>query len=288
MHSRRDATPSGHNARMTLELVNGLRTVHSFRYVEARRRRDGGGVHERTVEVEIGTAIGLPTGVDGILFASDLQGCLGGNGPLAGVAIVEDLTCLALDGVLPPLSRLGCVLAGDLFGDPTAGRSANGDVSTVWDSFADEFAWVAGVLGNHDELGDLRDLASDGRRRFNERRTNVRVLDGDHVIYGGVRIAGVSGIAGRQGKPMRRPEDDQLRALRSALTCAPDILVLHQGPDLASLGYEGSPAIAAVVREHRVPLVVSGHQQWPAPTAMLSSTTRVLNVDGRVVILLRG
>jgi hypothetical protein len=49
----------------------------------------------------------------------------------------------------------------------------------VWKAFADRFAWVAGVAGNHDDVTAIH------------RSYRVHLLDRDRVKLGGVRLGGV-------------------------------------------------------------------------------------------------
>jgi Icc protein len=191
---------------------------------------------------------------------------------------------LADAGELPAPGRTGVVLAGDLWADPACvQRGGLGDVRTVWQAFASAFCWVVGVAGNHDDFGGAAELA---RLRTGRR---VRLLDGDACEQSGLRIAGVSGIIGPPRRPWRRHTDEFQDAVLTALSSAPDVLVLHEGPDVpASPGLperRGSAAVREAIEAHDgTPLVVCGHAWWPVPLGHVGRVP-VLNVDGRVVVL---
>lgn len=74
----------------------------------------------------------------------------------------------AYEGKLPPIARMGAILAGDLYSVPEANkRGGYGDVADVWSAFASRFAWVAGVAGNHDDVSSVPSIGD-----------NVYLLDG--------------------------------------------------------------------------------------------------------------
>jgi hypothetical protein len=228
----------------------------------------------------------LPDGVDAIVAAADLQGrelvknwrayLPGGRIPLLGFAVARRLEELALEGELPPLERVGVLLGGDLYTVPTLDRRGGlGDVGPVWAALAERCAWVAGVLGNHDEV--------DGRP--------PHLLDGDVRSFGGVRIGGVGGIIGDARKPNRKGEDRFLDAIGRVITAGADVLLMHEGPD-AGAPLIGHPAIRATLEQlarwrKPMPLVVCGHSWWPVPLAELDGGVQVLKVDARVVVLVR-
>jgi hypothetical protein len=148
-------------------------------------------------------------GLDGLVLTADLQGTTEGDRPLP-LAVLDELALLAELGEIPPLERMGVLFAGDLFcGDK---RSAAGDVTPIWQTFAGAFKVVAGVAGNHDRF-----LAP----------PPGHLLDGDTVAIGGLRVAGLGGIVGRPEKPQRRSEEEYCRVLRTMLRRGGDILLLH-------------------------------------------------------------
>jgi Icc-related predicted phosphoesterase len=209
--------------------------------------------------------------LDAIVCCSDLQGMV--RGELLGVSVAALLEELAEDGVLPRCARTGIVLAGDLYSVPAANkRGGYGDVAPVWRAFADRFAWVVGVAGNHDDVTEVIDLGD-----------HVHVLDGTFVSVDGIRIGGVGGIIGNPRKQGRREEDAQLSRLAEILDHACDVVVLHEGPngDSAQRGHDG---IRDLVEAAKVPLTVCGHVFWEQPLAT-HRHGQILNVDTRVVVL---
>jgi Icc-related predicted phosphoesterase len=218
----------------------------------------------------------LPGELDAIVACSDLQGIVPGRDGLAtllGVAVAEALEELAFDGALPPTMRTGVLLAGDLYAVPEANkRGGYGDVTDVWAAFAERFAWVAGVAGNHDDVSRLPGLAD-----------NAHLLDGDVVSLDDLRIGGVGGIVGSKAKPGRRPEDVQLAHIEGAVAAGLDILVLHEGPH-GDAAQPGNAAIRAAIESGDVPLTICGHCHWQSALAA-HSAGQILNVDTRVVVL---
>jgi 3',5'-cyclic-AMP phosphodiesterase len=213
----------------------------------------------------------LPDGLDAIVCTSDLQGRevpRGAPARLLGEAVAERLADL-----VPP-DRTGVLLAGDLYTVPGADRrGGTGDVREVWRAFAERFRWVAGVAGNHDTFGDRRGFA---------RRCDL--LDGDVRAFDGLRVGGVSGIIGNTSKNERKREEEQVELLLRVLEGAPDVVVLHEGPDVPALGLVGHPAIREALAVGPGPLVVCGHSWW-RPTLVTLDRGQALKVDGRVVVL---
>lgn len=254
-----------------------------LRYLNAAR---GGGTVSERLPVQRGLVRGLPRGpgglggpggLDALIATSDLQGVVrarrGAPSTLLGIAVAELLEELSFDGAIPPAERTGVLLAGDLYSVPDADkRGGHGDVAAVWAAFAERFAWVAGVAGNHD---DVSRLVSDER---------VHLLDTDVVDKGGLRLGGVGYIAGNPEKRGRRAEDDQLERLELIAMEGVDILLCHEGPSgegASQLGHEG---IRALVERSRVPLTICGHVHWGDAVAR-HPRGAILNVDARVVVL---
>jgi hypothetical protein len=209
----------------------------------------------------------LPSGCDALVLASDLQGMASPAwaepAALLGVAVAR-----AIDEL--DLGRVGAILAGDLYSVPEANkRGGFGDVSSVWDAFAEFCVFVAGVAGNHD---DVSRVATSSR---------VRLLDGDVVTSGQLRIGGVSYVVGNEEKKGRRSEQTQLEKLRAAKDA--DILVLHEGPFIDD-EHDGSAAIRDALVDASVPLVVCGHRPWSSTLVRLSEHTQILNVHERVLV----
>lgn len=229
----------------------------------------------------------LPDGVDAIIATSDLQGVVSPPGQwrprLLGIALAEELAILAELDVIPDLDRVGVILGGDLYSTSEANRrGASGDVRDVWLSLANDARWVVGVAGNHDQFGDPTEkrafLATEG----------ITVMERSSVQHDGLRIAGVGGVVGNPAKPQRLSEGQMLSALQDLRLQDPDILVLHEGPDIPeSEGFLGSHIVRGGLGMWHDTLVVSGHCRWPHPLAMLPNGVQVLNVDSRVILMER-
>jgi 3',5'-cyclic-AMP phosphodiesterase len=214
--------------------------------------------------------------LDALIVCSDLQGVVPGSAgaQLLGLELAAVLEDLAYKGALPPPPRTGVILAGDLYSVPGADqRGGYGDVADVWAAFADRFAWVAGVAGNHDDIAGVPGLGD-----------TVHLLDGDVVALDGLRIGGVGGIIGESRRPGRRREIDQLRAIREILDGGVDILVLHEGPHGGDR-QPGNAAIRDAIEAAGVGLTICGHSHWHAPLAE-HARGQILNVDARAMVLL--
>lgn len=260
----------------------------------------GAGAVDARIVVTRATTGDLPTALDALLVASDLQAREAprpyGTPPrLIGEAVAEELALLAELGgpSWPDLSRTGVLLCGDLYAAPGADeRGASGDVRTVWAAFVGAgFRWVCGVAGNHDRFGD----SAAAEAEFAARPGVHLIDDGVSVTLDGLRVAGIGGILGNPGKPRRRSEADWSRALSRAAAAAPDVLVLHEGPDDPTAGLRGSPfvrtALAALPEQiGRRLLVLCGHCHWPSPLqggGDRGGGAQVFNADGRVVLVTR-
>ncbi|MEZ4427740.1 MAG: hypothetical protein R3A51_08655 [Nannocystaceae bacterium] len=231
----------------------------------------GRGVREAVITTLFGRVDALPGRLQGLVLTSDLQAReRGGAGRAIGVALAEQLVGVCRGRGLAP-SRVGVVLAGDLYTAATLERRFGvGDVSDVWDAFAARFAWVTGVLGNVDRLPPA------ARKRH-------RLLEGDAITLDGLRIAGVGGIIGDARMENRRPQEVVEREFASALRGAPDLLVLHEGPSVPGVGLPGSDVVRRALRDF-TGVVVCGHCTWPRPLAAVRGAT-VINTDGRCVVL---
>lgn len=252
--------------------------VATLPYLNAAR---GGGTERRLLHVERARVRGLPPDLDAVIATSDLQGVVieprTRESILLGVAVAELLAELAFDGELPAADHTGVVLAGDLYSVPAANkRGGHGEVAPVWRGFADGFAWVAGVAGNHDDVSTVA------------RAAHVHLLDTDRVACGGLRIGGVGLIAGNPDKRGRRGQDDQLERIEVIATSEVDLLLLHEGPHGEDADAQpGHPLIREIVERARVPLTVCGHVHWDAPVARHAGG-QILNVDSRVIVLIPG
>ena len=250
--------------------------LHSIPY---RSARSGGGQELRDLPILAAEVEGLPWGLEAVLAAADLQAreILPGQ-RLLGEVLAAECATLAELGQLPPLERTGVILAGDFYTDVTASvRGSTGDIRSVWEAMARHFAWVTGVPGNHDELGDL------GQRTAG----NLRVLDGQEVRLSDLRIAGLGGIIGNPRRLHRRSEDEYRRELQQLITAQPDVLVLHESPGVPELRLRGSVTVRESLGSATHTLVICGHCHWASPLANLPSGLQALNVDSRCVVLRR-
>lgn len=254
-----------------------------------RHARQGGGeaVAGMLPVLTLPTA-GLPPGLDGLVLAADLQGReLLPPAPgqpfrpgrrLLGEVVAEHLATLSAAGRLPPGDRLGVVLAGDLWVDrKTMRRGGSGDVRPVWGAFRAGRRWVAGVRGNHDVFLDRPADPADG----------LHMLNGAAVTLDGLRVGGVGGVIGNPSNPRTRSEE-RFTALVRELVADPglNLLVLHHGPEGAGVRARGSRAVREAVAAFPG-VVVFGHCYWPEPVERVPAGPWLVNVDSRVVVLLR-
>ena len=230
----------------------------------------------------------LADGVQAIVAVSDLQGRdLEGQGQdpprLLGELLVEGLEALAELGKVPPLHAVGVILAGDLFARPELDRrGGSGDVRSVWKAFVHRSRWVAGVAGNHDWFGPGWSLP---HFEAFKRQASVFFLDGNIAVLDNLRIAGLSGTIGNPRRPFRRSEEDFCECVGRLADDRPDILVMHDGPDVSGTDLKGWPSIRHVLERSPSTLVIRGHAHWHVPLAALANGTQVLNVDSRVIVL---
>lgn len=246
---------------------------NAFAVLTYRNAGRDGMPHRTDLPLVWGEVDALPGTMAALVVAADLQGREDGPADrLLGLALVEKLLGLAQAGTLPEPKSVGVILAGDLYGVPgSSKRGGGGDVSEVWRAFAENFRWVAGVLGNHDSLEEALPA-------------NARVLDGDVIKRDGLRIAGLSGIIGSPERPHRRKAEAFTEWVELLAAERPDLLVLHQGPDRRP---DPDPSVAQALCRGRDLLVVCGHSPWRNPLLDLAGNNQVLNVDGRVVVLRR-
>jgi len=222
----------------------------------------------------------LPAGCDALLAAGDLQGVapspLGGDPELLGIVLADYLGVWAESGLLPPAGRIGVLLTGDLYSAPGADRrGASGAVLEVWLAFAAAGCpMVFGVAGNHDEVtaAQVAELGPD-----------VALLDGDRRGFGGVTVAGISGIVGDPARVLRRTEKDFLTLVGKLTAPPPDVLLLHEGPVGDRAGQLGRAALRSTLERRAPALTLCGHVHWAEPVAALGDG-HVVNVDARVVV----
>lgn len=230
-----------------------------------------GRTREERLPVLRGVVTGLPKELDGLLLASDLQAReVGPQRRPIGVALAEAIAAACPRWGLRA-RRIGAVLAGDLYTEPSLGkRFGVGDVTETWDAFADRFRWATGVLGNVDRLPPA------ARKRH-------ALLDDRVEAFDGLEVGGVTGIIGDPRMENRRTEAAALRVFERLLRRRPALLVAHEGPAIPGGERRGNEAIRRVLRSFEG-LVVCGHCRWPEPLAQLRSA-QVVNTDGRCLLL---
>ncbi|MFU1795993.1 hypothetical protein ACM1RC_19195 [Paenibacillus azoreducens] len=236
-----------------------------------------------------GEMLGLPGELDALIIASDLQGIAGHEnvgaegvvkGPqrLLGEELAETLALLFQIHLsdLNPAKVMVC-LCGDLYTDP-AKRGSSGDPLPVWRAFQRNFGFVTGVSGNHDLLtndGEAELGSAEGIHFFSE--AGMRMC-------GGLAVAGLGGIIGRADKPNRMAEADYMKRLRQLLRQSPDILLLHESPEVKPQGLPGNPGICKELQSASKLMVCCGHIHWDTPLAELDDGLQILNADGRAFI----
>lgn len=256
-----------------MQLLEEGPTIHAQSYLCS---APGGSARTRILEVTRMASVGLPSALAGLLCTADLQGRDLPTSRLFGEALA--------DAVAEKISadEVGVLLAGDFYASEGAvGKmGASGDVRSVWRKFAERFRWVVGVAGNHDLFGTDAEQASFGREN------KIHMLDGNVVELDGLRLAGLSGIVGKQGRRWRRSPDCYQQEVRKLLDQKPDILILHEAPAVIDCDLRGNAELAACLghASHEL-VVVCGHCYWPRPLSRAGELVQVLNVDSRAILL---
>lgn len=264
--------PDGQHRGMRL-LSLEERPFHRIRFLNAAKR---GGTETGHLPFLRGQVDALPDGLDALLLTGDLQGVVQDwtASRLLGLEVAAACVSLAERGSLPDLRRTGVLLAGDLYAAPGGDvRGASGNVTPVWAAFAEAFAWVVGVQGNHDTFDPHPDML--GR---------AHLLDVDGVTLSSLNVAGMGGVIGDPARPAWRQEADYLAGVALTLEHQPDVLLLHQAPALDAT-QRGDEALSRVLRASPPPLTVCGHVHWDQPLGHLPGGAGVLNVDKRVIVL---
>jgi Icc protein len=249
----------------------------------------GAGIEEKHIPVLWGIVDQLPDELDALLITADLQAYDSLDKPvyarrLLGHIVAQEMSTMAEFGLIPAAQRTGVILAGDFYALPELNRRGGlGDVEEIWCDFAQDFRWVVGVAGNHDQFKGKCDFANVFRRW-----TNIYPLDGDFINLDNLGIAGISGVLGKPEKPWRHSPKEWNRKSQRLLTQAPDILVLHEGPDIPEARLAGRKEVRSVLNTVKTQtVVICGHCYWKSPVVSLSERVQVLNVDSRVVLLTR-
>ena len=226
----------------------------------------------------------LPSDLDAIVVTGDLQGIELGDGEsnrarLLGEVVASEIGILQMQSRLPPKGKTAVLLAGDF--QPWADED---DVLPVWTALGAVGRWVAGVAGNHDRFGQCVD--SQEARMMMEGRS-LYLLDQTRIDLDGLRLGGISGMIGNSNGLLSRNEAAFASAVAQLVSQPLDILIMHDGPNVAGTDLAGWPAVRHVLEGAAPMLVVRGHDQWPIPLAELSNESQVLNVEERVVVLSR-
>lgn len=246
-----------------------------------------GSFYEDQIPVHLARSRQLPDGLSALVVTADLQGRErfheSGGRPirLLGEVVPQRL----IDEVLPNLghsdpSNVGVILAGDFYTVPALDkRGGTGDVTSVWNAFGRDFAWVAGVAGNHDLFGPNRET------RPSAFASHMHFLDEDIRTIDGLTLAGLGGIIGNPTKPQRRTEERYLAALSQLLAARPHVLILHDGPEGTEQGQPGNSRMNELLVMEPPGLVIRGHAHWSEPFSTTGTGLQILNVDARIVII---
>ena len=249
--------------------------------------RGQGSFYVDQLPVHVAQLTGLPDDLDAIIATADLQGRerfqdgIGGPPRLLGEVLPERLAIELLPELNIIPERVGVILAGDFYTVPNLDkRGGSGDVTPVWQAFARQFKWVAGIAGNHDMFGGS--VAPSSRLAG-----NAHYLDGEAAVVDGLRIAGIGGIVGNPRKPHRKTDEVFVAHIETLVSKGTDILAMHDGPDAPERGEQGSPIIRQALERLNSTLLIRGHAHWHEPFTELANGTQVLNVDCRVAVLRR-
>ncbi len=244
------------------------------------RKRMSSNIVRELLPIYEGTLNGLPDSLDALIICSDLQG-----------NVMEDDSIYLLGEVLPEKlletlqnhhpeilpGRVGVFLCGDMYANLQK-RGGLGDVRTVWWSFREAFAWVAGVAGNHDEFGDHQD-----KKNF-KRENGIYLLENESQEIDGMRVAGVGGIIGNPKKPNRTEKFDFLDMVEERMEENPEFLLLHEGPSVKEQNLMGNPDIREAIEAFPANFICCGHSHWKVHSATLSNNATVLNADAKAFI----
>jgi len=181
----------------------------------------------------------LPDRMTSFAATSDLQGRdPGQKNRLLGEVVAEELSVLYEMVQVPKIDLV--LLAGDLYEYPDCHKLGDtGDVTDVYNAFADQFDAVIGVHSNHDTVEE------------DKLKNNVIILDSNSTTQQGLNIGGVSGIIGTNNRNQRKEIDVFLKCLTKVTARKNDVILLHQGPN-DPLGYQrGEPLIRKHLEKKR-------------------------------------
>jgi len=212
----------------------------------------------------------LPNEISSFIATSDLQGrAIEKENRLLGEAVADELKLLSELKEIPKVDFI--VLAGDLYEYIDCRKlGGTGDVTDVWNSFANNFEYVTGVHGNHDKV--IKEKL----------KPNVFILDGSSISLKNIRFGGVSGIVGRPDRNQRKEEAEFEKSLINV--SKNNIIVLHDSPNLESEPLnKGNLMIRNILEKKGQSIVICGHRYWEKPLATIGKN-QVLNVDSRVFL----
>ena len=195
---------------------------------------------------------------------------------LMGEVIGDELVLMSDTGLIPRIQNSGMILAGDLYADPKLiNRGGYGNVDHVWESYFD-FKWLTGVAGNHDKFKDRFSIAP---------YLSETVLDGSIQEFSDLRIGGVSGIVGKQGKAWRRPLKKFIGEVEYLINRGIDMLVLHEGPWVPELNGDGNRLLRSFLETlEKELMVLSGHRHWQDVYFNINQFVQAVNLEFRLII----
>jgi Icc-related predicted phosphoesterase len=239
-------------------------------------------IQEVDLPIFLGKIAHLGENLDAIIATSDLQGIVKHDDKeyLLGEKLPEFLS-IYLELEFPKLdkNRIGILLCGDLYANLEK-RGVGGNVQNIWREFNKYFKWVVGVAGNHDDFGNIHE--------FNAFRNeqNIYYLHKDIQKIDRLNFGGISGIIGRSDKPQRVEEKEYLMSLKKMLLKQPSSILLHQSPDVKAEDLEGNEAIRKVIESSPQNLIFCGHSHWNKQLVVLENGTQIVNLDGKVLVLI--
>lgn len=139
---------------------------------------------------------------------------------------------------------------------------------------------MVGIGGNHDYFGmeeELQEFKNEDDIYYFDKGTNY--IDG-------IKVSGISGIIGNPLKVNRISIEEYLEALDSILLDKPDMLLLHQTPEISNCNLKGNAEIGELLQQRNSTLAFCGHIHWDEALIELDNGTQILNIDKRVFILM--
>ena len=184
-----------------------------------------------------------------------------------GLVIPDNLKALLLERKISS-EKVLALLCGDLFG--TTKRGGSGEVTNIWENFENTFGKVVGVLGNHDIL---------------QADASFHLLDGNIISFEGLQIGGISGVIGNPKKVNRKDPNTYRLLLTGILQKKPDIVIIHECPEVTTDSLPGREDLARWLKESRNgTFICTGHVPWNVLMADIPPH-KILNIEQRVVIL---